>query len=80
MGYLLDTPLTDDKLSPISKAAKEIVRQQLAKLAWNWFYANQDVTIHKISMFRGLYKHSIKVKDLRYLFVLLFNEPDALPS
>ena len=46
---------------------------------WLWFEQNRELVVFEISVLR-VFRRSVKVGDLRSLFVLLFGEPARDPS
>lgn len=51
---------------------KDAIKENLSKIFWEWFDKNEDMYITKISLFRGLVKKKIYVRDLEPIFKLLF--------
>lgn len=56
----------------ISPATKVAIKSFLNPYFWKWYDDNQNDLITHISLFRGLVRYKIYVKDLAPLFVKLF--------
>lgn len=52
------------------------ISDSIQKAGWRWFHAHKDDVI--ISKLLGLI--TVRVKDLRFLFVLLFGEERFMPA
>ena len=72
-GYLAAAGIagTDtDKVGPIFAIAKEL----LAKEIWAWYAAHYNDVIYVIRFW--VIRHSIRVSDIRPIFVKLFGDPE----
>lgn len=52
--------------------AKDFIRLVIAGYMWGWYKDNLQKHVYTVSLFRGLIRHKIYVKDLHPLFTLLF--------
>lgn len=56
----------------IAPATKIAIKSFLNPYFWKWFDDNRDEVITRISLFRGLVKYKVYVRDLDFLFIKLF--------
>ena len=50
---------------------KDIVKTWINKLFWNWYDSNYNYKF-RISLFRGLLRPTITIKDVYPVFIILF--------
>lgn len=51
------------------------IKEAIARQAWAWFYAHQSQVVLKIRIW--ILSKDVHVRDLAFLFTLLFGEADA---
>lgn len=51
---------------------KDVIKEALRDIFWNWYEQNKNDKITKISILGGLWKRNVYVKDLKVAFILLF--------
>ncbi len=69
-----------DVRSLIPKQTEEMIRAAINRLFWGWYDSNKDNKLFRISLFRGLVKKQIYVRDLQDVFTLLFGSENGLST
>ena len=57
---------------------QEVIKRTIALLFWKWYEANKDDKLTRISLFRGLIKKTVYLRDLEPALVLLFGPNNGL--
>jgi hypothetical protein len=74
MSALEEISFDDQAVSGIkvSAATKVAIKSILNPYFWKWFDENRDDVVTHISLFRGLIRYKVYVRDLEPLFIKLF--------
>lgn len=64
----------------IPEQTEQAIRATINRLFWAWFEANKDNKLFRLSLFHGLIKKQIYVRDLEDVFTLLFGLKNALST
>lgn len=75
----LDTASNEIANANITELSKDVIKEALGALGWNWYHANTDLVLTVVNVPIKLWrlpsfsiKHTVKVSDVKFLFTLLF--------
>lgn len=62
----------------VPQQTQEAIKRTIALLFWKWYEANKDDKLTRISLFRGLIKKTVYLRDLKPALELLFGPNNGL--
>lgn len=77
MTLLLDQAADEIADANVTSLSKEVIREAISKLLWNWYYTNSALVLHTILVpikfwkITHTLKYDLKVSDAKPLFLLI---------